>query len=735
MHNKRSRHAAAALGNNIYVAGGVEESTAECYNVKTQQWNEIKSMSTERQAAAAVSLGNSIVVMGGYNATCGSLSSAEHYSTTSRQWSGFPSMNEARIGCAAAILSEKIFVVGGEDRNIGEALRSGEEYDPNTGVWSSIPPMHHKRAYCAAAVLDSQIYVVGGYNGNERLSSIEVYNPTTRCWSLLSNMNLKRSSCAAVSLHGKLIVVGGYDEGGKHLAVCEAYDPTTCQWSSIPTMQTGRCGCAAVAVEVDGTLYVMGGRAISANEDQHLESIKLQQKMVKRYNNKMNKVGMASAVLNVATLGIAGTLFEAAMVPTISDVIDFGDISNKQTTMGVIRDNDGNDLSSMETLKILPRPQQCSSNNFVVKLFEKDDRNVLFKCEELMNIVEDVHQMKFLYTYTNSSYRMKTITQEDRKRYITGSLEKVASSTTCREAIAIFKQILDKAKQDGIINDHEYYSVESKAVVAHVGAAPFVKEIWESIHNIQTRVVTLENRVDVLDSKVKSLEQVSTNIVESLSMLQKGIRRKQKIEAVTGLMSAVLNGISLGIAGSVAQGVMASAIGNIVDFGDISHIQTVIKSFDDVRVQEAFQSGIDVVCNATVEEAFQTGIDYVANSADNSLYTASKRSRTKLHNDFMAAADEGNLLFPIVVAAQLIAQAETGQLIAQAETGAGEIPVIPPQQSSIVSRLDVLEEVAGIKKDSPMIKKRVEALEMNIFGDPQEGAMKERISKLEFEIL
>eukprot|EP00957_Ditylum_brightwellii_P009144 691340-Ditylum_brightwellii.AAC.1 len=115
-----------------------------------------------------------------------------------------------------------------------------------------------------------------------------------------------------------------------------------------------------------------------------------------------------------------------------------------------------------------------------------------------MSIVEDVHQMKLLYTCINCLFIMNTINQEDCKRYISGSLGKVSSSTTCCEAIVVFKQLLDKAKQDGIISDHEYYSFESEAVVARVGAAPFVRG---------NRVDVLEHRVDGLDSKVKTLEQ------------------------------------------------------------------------------------------------------------------------------------------------------------------------------------------------------------------------------------
>eukprot|EP00957_Ditylum_brightwellii_P049331 3742640-Ditylum_brightwellii.AAC.1 len=80
--------------------------------------------------------------------------------------------------------------------------------------------------------------------------------------------------------------------------------------------------------------------------------------------------------------------------------------------------------------------QNNNNDNFISKLFEKDNRNINFKCEELMSIVEDVHQMKLLYTCINCLFNTNTINQEDCKRYISGSLEKVSSSTTCREAIA-----------------------------------------------------------------------------------------------------------------------------------------------------------------------------------------------------------------------------------------------------------------------------------------------------------
>mmetsp|Transcript_16123 Transcript_16123/g.23681 ORF Transcript_16123/g.23681 Transcript_16123/m.23681 type:complete len:354 (-) Transcript_16123:231-1292(-) len=59
----------------------------------------------------------------------------------------------------------------------------------------------------------------------------------------------------------------------------------------------------------------------------------------------------------------------------------------------------------------------------------------------------------------------------------------------------------------------------------------------------------------------------------------------------------------------------------------------------------------------------------------------------------------------------------------------------PLPKTSITSRLDALEEAAGLENDSLVFKKRIESLEMRVFGDLQEGAMRARVAKLEFEIL
>jgi hypothetical protein len=390
-----------------------------------------------------------------------------------------------------------------------------------------------------------------------------------------------------------------------------------------------------------------------------------------------------------------------------------------------------NFLSSMESLQL--QTTSSSSSKFYIKLFEKDNRDIIFKIDELATIIQDVHEMKVFYTLVNNSYRMGIVHKDNRTRYISTSLEKVSSSTTCYDSIAIFKQLLRKAREDGIINYHDFDILDRKAEVAHTAEAPFVKDIWNSIEHLEARVDVLEHRVDILDarvanleSRVDKLEQVTANLVDALKMLQKGIRRKQKINVAMGMMGAVLNAVSFGVAGSAAQGVMGTVINSIVDFGDISHIETIVETFGD----------------ATVRDAFQAGIDAVANKAEDEVYKAANKGYAKLRvpsvDEFLAAAQKDNPLFAIVVTAQFISQEydDTVQDTPQAKPSAATAPATEGTAAvSTSSRLDALEEAVGIEKTSAAIKKRVEAVEENWFGEIQKGALKDRISQLENDIL
>ena len=138
------------------------------------------NMTTERYGCAAVSVGNKIYVFGGSYGIC--LSSAEVYDVTTQEWTRLPDMKEKREYCAATAVGNRIYIVGGEDEG-STYLSSCEVFDTSTNTWlSPIPDMKEKRSSCQAVTIGPKIYVMGGkndYSCSSITSSVEVFETST----------------------------------------------------------------------------------------------------------------------------------------------------------------------------------------------------------------------------------------------------------------------------------------------------------------------------------------------------------------------------------------------------------------------------------------------------------------------------------------------------------------------------------------------------------------------------
>ena len=132
-------------------------------------------MKTKRPGCAAVSLRNKIYVFGGHDGN-NFHSSAEVYDITTQEWSQLPQMKEERFGCAATVVGNRIYVVGGEDDNF-KVHSSCEVFDTSTNTWSyHIPDMNEKRGRCQVVSIGSKIYVMGGRNGSYNTdASVEAF--------------------------------------------------------------------------------------------------------------------------------------------------------------------------------------------------------------------------------------------------------------------------------------------------------------------------------------------------------------------------------------------------------------------------------------------------------------------------------------------------------------------------------------------------------------------------------
>ena len=103
--------AAAAMGGKIYVTGGETETAQDVsmnsvyvYDPQADAWAQLASMGTARKCHASAAVGDKLYVFGGIDGDDEDLSTAEVYDPASNSWAQVTSLTSARIGIAAAAL-------------------------------------------------------------------------------------------------------------------------------------------------------------------------------------------------------------------------------------------------------------------------------------------------------------------------------------------------------------------------------------------------------------------------------------------------------------------------------------------------------------------------------------------------------------------------------------------------------------------------------------------------------
>ncbi|MFK7826313.1 MAG: ankyrin repeat domain-containing protein [Oligoflexales bacterium] len=219
--------------------------------------------------------------------------------------------------------------------------------------------------------------------------------------------------------------------------------------------------------------------------------------------------------------------------------------------------------------------------NFYAKLVEKPSNFLEFykQSHDLVEMIEDVHQMKLYYTYVSNAYRMKLITQQERSELIAWGMDNTANHTTCENSIADYKIILDKAEADRLINRKTRYILDSKAEDKKTENQPYIRDLKSAVKRNTEHLKIIESNVGAINN--------------SLNKLKEGMKHKLAIETTVGFIGAVLNALSFGVAGSAVQGAMELTLGQIVDFGDITHIIEVAESVNDIEIQEIIEFALE----------------------------------------------------------------------------------------------------------------------------------------------
>jgi glucose/arabinose dehydrogenase len=261
MPEVRSEMEAVAIGDKIYVAGGLNNSregtnTVFIYNIKEDNWELGTSMQLSLHHAGATSFNEKLYVVGGYLDSWKPSSSLLIYDSKLDTWTVGPDMPTARGALTAQFLGGKLYAVGGFS---GTTLSVNEVFDPKTNNWETKSKMPTNREHLTSAVLDDQLYVIGGRERALNLNLTERYESQTDSWETLEPLPTARSGLTASVLSGAIFVFGG-ESTLKTFDENEAYVPEE-GWFSQQPMPISRHGLASTTV--GSNIYVIGGGAVS----------------------------------------------------------------------------------------------------------------------------------------------------------------------------------------------------------------------------------------------------------------------------------------------------------------------------------------------------------------------------------------------------------------------------------------------------------------------------------------
>jgi N-acetylneuraminic acid mutarotase len=185
MSQRRSYVAAAAIGGEIYAAGGMVGETGRPldllarYDPDADTWETLRRMPEPVRAGAAATVDGVLYVIGG-STDEGTTTAVYAYDPALDDWSERAPLPEPRFNHAAVEVGGKIYVLGGFHE--GEERREVFVYDPATDAWSESTPLPEPNHAFDAVEFGGDIWVIGGRRGDEILRDVWILDLETGEW-------------------------------------------------------------------------------------------------------------------------------------------------------------------------------------------------------------------------------------------------------------------------------------------------------------------------------------------------------------------------------------------------------------------------------------------------------------------------------------------------------------------------------------------------------------------------
>ena len=284
----RQEHSTVALGNNIYILGGItleqsasnETSTptldlVDVYSISQNTWRAVAPLPKPMNHANAAVVDGKIYVLGGLAAgyVWNAFPDCYVYDPETNYWKTLPPMpaEQARGSAAMGVHKTTIYLSGGmrslsgHPHGLQDTVSTVTSYNTESGVWKTLPDLPAPRDHAGAALIKNTIYVLGGrthgqVNVRNTTYVFDVHSPEAG-WTQKADMPTARGGLATGVIGSVVYTFGG--EGNPAPGSngvynqTEAYDTRKDTWTRLAPMSIPRHGTSATSI--GGGIYIPGG--------------------------------------------------------------------------------------------------------------------------------------------------------------------------------------------------------------------------------------------------------------------------------------------------------------------------------------------------------------------------------------------------------------------------------------------------------------------------------------------
>ena len=289
----REYHSLVAIGSDMYVIGG-DDGTKNLNDVWKssnggQTWSKVNTGTTgantlfsARYAHSSVAIGSDIYVIGGYDETnyfndvWKSTNGGQTWTQVATGSTGANTLFSARQFSSLVAVGSDMYVIGGEDgtQNLNDVWKStngGQTWTQVATGSTGANTLFSARAGHSSVAIGSDIYVIGGFSGLRNLNDVWKSTNGGQTWTKVATGSTgantlfpARNSHSSVAIGSDIYVIGGFRGGTINLNDVWKSTNGGQTWSKVNTGTTGAntlfsARSAHSSVAIGSNIYVIGG--------------------------------------------------------------------------------------------------------------------------------------------------------------------------------------------------------------------------------------------------------------------------------------------------------------------------------------------------------------------------------------------------------------------------------------------------------------------------------------------